>query len=90
VIPPVSFPADDDGLMAAAAVTTEWVASFRRHTSGLLCVGEDRGRRDDLGLGLMGATTTDPRPTGAGHLLFDEARAAVDEIADFVGAEVAV
>jgi pimeloyl-ACP methyl ester carboxylesterase len=27
---------------------------------------------------------------GAGHLLFDEARAAVDEIAGFVGAEVAV
>jgi pimeloyl-ACP methyl ester carboxylesterase len=27
---------------------------------------------------------------GAGHLLLDEVRAAVDEIADFVGAEVAV
>jgi pimeloyl-ACP methyl ester carboxylesterase len=27
---------------------------------------------------------------GAGHLLFDETRAAVEEIADFVGGEVAV
>ncbi|MCU1618464.1 MAG: 3,4-dihydroxy-2-butanone 4-phosphate synthase [Modestobacter sp.] len=56
---------EDEGdlIMAADAVTTEWIAFFLRHTSGLLCVGVDGGRLDDLGLGPMVAVNTDPRAT---------------------------
>jgi 3,4-dihydroxy 2-butanone 4-phosphate synthase/GTP cyclohydrolase II len=54
---------EGDVILAAATVTTEWMAWTIRHTSGYICVPMPEARADRLGLPLMVADNRDPRRT---------------------------
>jgi len=54
---------EGDVILAAATVTTEWMAWTIRHTSGYICVPMPEVRADRLGLPLMVADNRDPLRT---------------------------
>jgi len=54
---------EGDLIMAADAVTPQWVAFFLQHTSGLLCVALAPQRCDELGLPVMVNVNADPMGT---------------------------
>jgi 3,4-dihydroxy 2-butanone 4-phosphate synthase/GTP cyclohydrolase II len=54
---------EGDLIMAASAATPEHLAFFLEHTAGLICVGLEARRADQLELPLMVADGTDPRGT---------------------------
>ena len=54
---------EGDVIMAAATLTTEWMAWTIRHTSGYICAPMSESRADRLGLPPMVADNRDPRRT---------------------------
>lgn len=58
---------EGDLIMAAEAATTEKVAFFVKHTSGVICVALTGERCDDLGLPLMVADNTEYQLTAFTH-----------------------
>jgi 3,4-dihydroxy 2-butanone 4-phosphate synthase/GTP cyclohydrolase II len=54
---------EGDVILAAATVTTQWMAWTIRHTSGYICAPMSETRADRLGLPLMVADNRDPRLT---------------------------
>ncbi len=54
---------EGDVIMAAATLTTEWMAWTIRHTSGYICAPMTDTRADRLGLPLMVTDNRDPRHT---------------------------
>ena len=54
---------EGDVIMAAATVTTEWMAWTIRHTSGYICAPMSESRAERLGLPPMVADNRDPRRT---------------------------
>lgn len=54
---------EGDLVMAADAATADKIAFFLRHTSGLICVGMDPQRCDQLDLADMVPANTDPKRT---------------------------
>ncbi|RHW28954.1 bifunctional 3,4-dihydroxy-2-butanone-4-phosphate synthase/GTP cyclohydrolase II [Nocardioides immobilis] len=54
---------EGDLILAAEHMTPEWMAFVIRHSSGLVCVGMDGGRLDQLDLPPMVEAASDPRGT---------------------------